>query len=98
VKSRIGEFDYLKHILKLAGRKSQVVVKLVDDANHSFANQTGRLAVRQLTEEWLKEYFPPLEHYDLATNLSLDGSSIKCQDNSQKRPARTTLTVESENQ
>ena len=58
VKPRTGEFDYLKHILDLAGRKSQVVVRVTDGAHHSFANHLGRAAVRQHTEQWLDAYFP----------------------------------------
>jgi pimeloyl-ACP methyl ester carboxylesterase len=53
-----GEFDYLTHILKLAGRTSNIVVKVVDDANHTFSNRAGRVAVRQNIESWLASYFP----------------------------------------
>jgi hypothetical protein len=53
-----GEFDYLKHVLKLAGRKSDVVVKTIENANHTFSNRTGRDAVLQQIEIWLASYFP----------------------------------------
>ena len=41
-KPRIGEFDYLAHVLKIAGRKSQVAVELLEGTDHTFANRTGR--------------------------------------------------------
>jgi len=62
-KPRVGEFDYLKHVLKLAGRKSQVAVKLIEGTDHSFANRTGRASVRQHTERWLNVCFP-LKQYE----------------------------------
>jgi pimeloyl-ACP methyl ester carboxylesterase len=58
IKARVGEFDYLEYALKLAGRKSKVVVKVMEGANHSFSNITGRVAVRQNTELWLSACFP----------------------------------------
>ncbi|MGC2163415.1 MAG: alpha/beta fold hydrolase [Silvibacterium sp.] len=58
VKARVGEFDYLEHILKLAGRKSRIAVKVMEGANHSFSNNAGLVAVRQNTELWLKTCFP----------------------------------------
>jgi pimeloyl-ACP methyl ester carboxylesterase len=57
-KPRAGEFDYLNHVLRLAGRRSQVNVTFVDGTDHSFANKVGRNAIRQHTENWLKAYFP----------------------------------------
>jgi pimeloyl-ACP methyl ester carboxylesterase len=57
-KPRVGEFDYLKYVLGLAGRNSKVVVELIQGTDHSFANRQGRLAVRQHTERWLASYFP----------------------------------------
>jgi pimeloyl-ACP methyl ester carboxylesterase len=57
-KSRMGEFDYLKYVLKLAGRRSQVVIKLIEGTDHSFANRLGRVGVRQHSEQWLNAYFP----------------------------------------
>ena len=61
-KSRMGEFDYLKYVLKLAGRKSQVVVKTIEGTDHSFANRVGRAAVRQHSERWLNNCFPLRQH------------------------------------
>jgi pimeloyl-ACP methyl ester carboxylesterase len=57
-KPRLGEFDYIKHLMKLAGRKGQVTVKLIEGTDHSFANRAGRAAVRQDIETWLGKYFP----------------------------------------
>jgi len=57
-RSKTGEFDYIKYVLKLAGRRSQVVVKWIEDTDHSFANRTGREAVRQYSERWLNSCFP----------------------------------------
>jgi pimeloyl-ACP methyl ester carboxylesterase len=57
-KPRVGEFDYLKHVLGLAGRNSKVVVELIEGTDHSFANRLGRAAVRRHTEQWLTSYFP----------------------------------------
>ncbi|MGC1871375.1 MAG: alpha/beta fold hydrolase [Acidobacteriaceae bacterium] len=57
LKPKVGEFDYLEHILGLVGPRNEVVVSLMDGANHSFANRVGRAAVRQHVEQWLNMYF-----------------------------------------
>lgn len=57
-KARTGEFDYLEHVLKIAGSRSQVTVKFAEGADHSFANRLGRKAVEQHAEDWLRSYFP----------------------------------------
>jgi pimeloyl-ACP methyl ester carboxylesterase len=57
-KPRVGEFDYLKYVLGLAGRNSKVVVELIEGTDHSFANRQGRAGVRQHTERWLASQFP----------------------------------------
>ena len=57
-KARLGQFDYLKHVMKLAGNKNQVTIKLIEGTDHSFANRTGRAAVRQQIGSWLESYFP----------------------------------------
>ena len=59
---RVGEFDYLKHVLNLAGRKSQVIVELVEGTDHSFANRMGRVGVQQYIEKWLGNYLPLREN------------------------------------
>lgn len=66
--SKLREFDYLKYILKLAGRRSRVAVKLVEGTNHSFANRLGRTTVLQHTEQWLDDYFPLAACRDSAMN------------------------------
>jgi pimeloyl-ACP methyl ester carboxylesterase len=57
-KPRVGEFDYIKYVLGLAGCNSKVVVELIEGTDHSFANRLGRAAVRRHTERWLTSYFP----------------------------------------
>lgn len=57
-KPRRGQFDYLKHVMKLAGNKNQVTIKLIEETDHSFANRAGRAAVRQQIRSWLERYFP----------------------------------------
>jgi pimeloyl-ACP methyl ester carboxylesterase len=74
-KPRVGEFDYLKHILELADRRSEVVVQFVDGTDHSFANSTGRVAVRQLGEHMLRTHFP-ISHCD-ESNLNAPQSLAK---------------------
>lgn len=56
------EFDYLKYLLRVAGRGSQVVVKVTDGANNAFANRKGRAAVQQHTQQWLNACFPLMKH------------------------------------
>ncbi len=56
-KSKVGEFDYIEYIVGLAGRRNRVTVKVLDDANHSFANRLGRAALRQQTASWLHDFF-----------------------------------------
>jgi pimeloyl-ACP methyl ester carboxylesterase len=55
-KPRVGEFDYLSHVLQLAGPGSQVLIELVEQTDHSFANRVGRAAVAGMTERWLQTY------------------------------------------
>lgn len=57
-KPRLGQFDYLKHVIKLAGNRNQVTIKLIEGTDHSFANRAGRAAVRQQIGSWLERYFP----------------------------------------
>jgi pimeloyl-ACP methyl ester carboxylesterase len=58
-KPRVGEFDYVEYVVDLAGRKSRVSVEFVEDADHSFANRKGRLAVQQHMEHWFTRHFAP---------------------------------------
>jgi hypothetical protein len=70
---RVGEFDYLKHVLNLAGRKSQVVVELIQGTDHSFANRLGRIGVQQSVERWLGNYLPL--HTDVQVKVLLKESA-----------------------
>jgi len=56
-KPRVGQFDYVEHILKLSGRKSRVSVEFVESADHSFANREGRAAVQSHIAAWLVSHF-----------------------------------------
>lgn len=67
-KPRAGEFDYIKYVLKLAGRRSQVVVRSIEGTDHSFANRMGREGVRQHTERWLNACFPFRQHEESVVN------------------------------
>jgi pimeloyl-ACP methyl ester carboxylesterase len=58
MKPRVGEFDYLEYIQRLAYGKTEVVIQLIEGTDHSFANRVGRAAVRQHIENWLTTYFP----------------------------------------
>jgi len=58
-KPRVGEFDYIEYAVKTAGRKSRVSLEFVQDADHSFANREGRLAVQQHLHDWLARCFVP---------------------------------------
>jgi pimeloyl-ACP methyl ester carboxylesterase len=69
-KPRAGEFDYLNYLLRIAGRRSQVVVKVTDGASNAFANRQGRVAVRQHTERWLNNYFPLIKHHESVESTS----------------------------
>jgi alpha-beta hydrolase superfamily lysophospholipase len=55
---RLGEFDYLGHVISLAGSRSQVDLEVIEGAGHSFANPVGRVAVRRVAEAWLHKHFP----------------------------------------
>jgi pimeloyl-ACP methyl ester carboxylesterase len=61
-KPKVGEFDYLSYLLRVAGRRSQVFVKVTDGASNAFANHQGRAAVRQHAERWLNTCFPLIKH------------------------------------
>jgi pimeloyl-ACP methyl ester carboxylesterase len=57
-KPRVGEFDYLKYITQVADQRSEVVLKLVEGTDHSFATRVGRSTVREHVERWLSAHFP----------------------------------------
>ena len=69
-KPRVGEFDYIDHVTRLAGRKSRVGVEFVEDADHSFANRLGREAVTRHIAKWMEPHFP-LPH----STLNAQGNS-----------------------
>jgi alpha-beta hydrolase superfamily lysophospholipase len=57
-KSRAGSFDYLKHILTLAGSRCRVDVRFATGANHSFSNSAGKSAVAEHVADWMLQFFP----------------------------------------
>jgi pimeloyl-ACP methyl ester carboxylesterase len=61
LKPRVGEFDYLSYLRSVSHRTARIEIKLVPGANHSFADETGRNAVRYETEGWMRTYFPVIE-------------------------------------
>ena len=68
-KPRVGEFDYIDYVMKMAGRKSRVSVEFVESADHSFANREGRAAVQDHIADWLVSHFP-------LTDLNLSAEEI----------------------
>jgi hypothetical protein len=58
MKPRVGQFDYIKYAMEMAGHTSQVSVQLIDGTDHSFANRVGRDAVQREIGNWLKRHFP----------------------------------------
>jgi pimeloyl-ACP methyl ester carboxylesterase len=62
VKPTVAEFDYFKYFLGVAVRGSQIVVKVLDCADHSFASRRSRATVCQHTEQWLNARFPLTKH------------------------------------
>jgi alpha-beta hydrolase superfamily lysophospholipase len=69
-KARVGDFDYIGHVMKLAGRKNRVSAEFVEGADHSFANHDGRKAVERHIADWLVTYFP-------LANFSLDAKCVQ---------------------
>ena len=76
-KPRVGEFDYLEYVSKLAGRKSDLVMRSIEAADHSFANRAGREAVREEAEGWLASHFPLTNSEAYAKAKSLPGTGNK---------------------
>jgi len=58
MKPRIGQFDYIKHAIEVAGRENHVAVQLIEGTDHSFANRVGREAVQREMRNWLESNFP----------------------------------------
>ena len=74
-KPRVGEFDYVDYVLKLAGRKNRISVEFVEDADHSFANRKGREAVERHIASWLANHFP-LAHSALRAKAASTATSL----------------------
>jgi pimeloyl-ACP methyl ester carboxylesterase len=73
---RVGKFDYLQHILKLAGGRSRVDVRTIENANHAFSNPSGRNAVRKHVEDWMPTFFPLEEPVPAAEEAATTMPSI----------------------
>ncbi len=70
MRPRVGEFDYVRYVLQLAGNNSDVVVKMAAGSNHGFSNSLGRVAVRHCVEDWLGGSFSS-EESDLKKTTAL---------------------------
>jgi pimeloyl-ACP methyl ester carboxylesterase len=90
-KPRVGEFDYVKHLLQLAGNKGRVAVKLIEGTDHSFANRAGRAAVRQDIESWLGTYFPIAGLEDGARSIPHSGAHNNQSDFAKPRSVRADM-------
>lgn len=64
LKPRVGEFDYLQYLRGSSRRNSRVTIEFIEGTNHSFADAIGTVAVRQHTEEWLKDSFPTRDRFE----------------------------------
>ena len=67
-KLNVGQFDYFKHVMGMAGRKGELSLRWVSGTNHTFANSVGRVAVRDHTEEWLHSHFPLVSREEAAVS------------------------------
>jgi hypothetical protein len=85
-KPRVGDFDYIEHVMKLAGRKSRVSIKFVKSADHSFANREGRAEVQSHIADWLVASFPFAEFKLSAKCVS---SLRACENQSDSRKSQT---------
>jgi pimeloyl-ACP methyl ester carboxylesterase len=75
-KLRAGNFDYLAYILSFAVSSNQVIIRTIDETDHSFANRAGRVCVREQVEKWLGEFFPQVT----ADAPTLEERSFQLQD------------------
>jgi pimeloyl-ACP methyl ester carboxylesterase len=71
-KPRAGKFDYIKHVLELAGSRSRVQTRLIPGANHSFSNPIGKAAIREHVAEWMPKHFPFERSVKAAQSFSQD--------------------------
>jgi pimeloyl-ACP methyl ester carboxylesterase len=76
-KPRVGQFDYLKYVIELAGPRSQVVVEVIEGADHPFANRVGRAGVRLQVEKWLNTFFPLGRGEELAVHTMQPAPAVK---------------------
>lgn len=90
--ARAGQFDYLKYVVGLAGNKSQVTVNLIEGTDHSFANRSGRAAVRQQIGSWLDRYFP-LEGMGESTRGVLLPVNARDDKNKYRKPGRVSASI-----
>jgi len=71
--TRDREFDYINYNLEHAGQDNQVVLKMIEGADHTFANRLGRAAVRQETENWLSACFPLIGQEECCLDIASRG-------------------------
>lgn len=71
-----GEFDYLAFLRKKAGRNSQLAVKTIEGAGHTFSNAVGRETVRCESLDWLNVHFSQAEREDGVTAKSGQGRAL----------------------
>ena len=57
-KPRLGEFDYLAHLVGIGGSRGRIDLRVIEGTSHSFADQAGRAKVRSYIGTWLGENFP----------------------------------------
>jgi len=92
---RVGEFDYIDHVVQLAGRKSRVEVQFVGCADHSFANREGRRAVQRHIEDWLSAHFPLADfNADAKGEAPLRSNDTSELENSKEAPADRCCALE----
>jgi len=78
IKPRVGEFDYLEYLQRVAGSGADVSVRIIEGTNHSFADIAGCHGVREHTERWLGHFFPlssPIEAEEAAVMESAPGTA-----------------------
>ena len=89
-KPRVGDFDYLKYVLGLAGRKSRVALEFIAGTDHSFANRVGRAAVRERMESWLRSHFPLSDTQVASNNIAAPNSNVGQGDSAEREQCLTT--------
>ncbi len=89
IEPRPGQFNYMQYVLDTAGRDARVVVETIEDTDHSFANRSGREAVRLHAERFLAAYFPRMavEAPAPASESSAPALTKHCEINSGYQPA-----------